>query len=37
MKTIGILNQEGIKTILGKNWTATGIKNVIDKNWITRK
>ena len=31
------LNEDGIKTRLGKNWTATGVKNVIDKNWITRK
>lgn len=31
------LNEEGINTRLGKNWTATGVKNVIDKNWIKRK
>jgi hypothetical protein len=28
---------EGIQTILNKNWTAMGVKNVCDKNWITRK
>ncbi len=31
------LNEDGIKTRLGKNWTSTGIKNVVDKKWITRK
>jgi site-specific DNA recombinase len=36
-KIANTLNEEGIKTRLDKNWTATGIKNVIDKNWITRK
>ncbi|NOG84903.1 MAG: hypothetical protein HND49_14045 [Planctomycetes bacterium] len=36
-KIANALNEDGIKTRLGKNWTATGVKNVIDKNWITRK
>ncbi len=36
-KIANALNEEGIKTRLGKNWTSTGVKNVIDKNWITRK
>ncbi len=31
------LNEDGIKTRLGKNWTSTGVKNVVDKKWITRK
>jgi hypothetical protein len=36
-KIADVLDTEGIKTRLGKNWTSTGVKNVIDKNWITRK
>jgi hypothetical protein len=36
-KIANVLNEEGIKTRLSKNWKATGVKNVIDKNWITRK
>ena len=36
-KIADVLNDDGIKTRLNKNWTATGVKNVIDKNWITRK
>jgi len=36
-KIADVLNDDGIKTILGKNWTAMGVKNVIDKKWITRK
>ncbi len=36
-KIADVLNDEGINTRLGKNWTSTGIKNVVDKKWITRK
>lgn len=36
-KIANVLNEEGIKTRLGKQWTSTGVKNVCDKNWITRK
>ncbi|MBT6045937.1 MAG: hypothetical protein HOG49_03860 [Candidatus Scalindua sp.] len=36
-KIANVLNEEGIKTRFGKNWTSTGVKNVCDKNWITRK
>lgn len=36
-KIADVLNSEGIKTILDKNWTAMGVKNVCDKKWITRK
>ena len=35
-KIADVLNCEGIKTILNKNWTAMGVKNVCDKKWITR-
>ena len=36
-KIADVLNEDGIKTILNRNWTAMGVKNVIDKKWITRK
>jgi hypothetical protein len=36
-KIATVLNEEDIKTRLGKNWTATGVKNVIDKKWIIRR
>ena len=36
-KIADVLNEDGIKTILTRNWTAMGVKNVIDKKWITRK
>ncbi len=36
-KIANVLNDEGIKTRLGYNWTASGVKHVVDRNWITRK
>ena len=36
-KIANVLNDEGIKTILGNKWTASGIKNVIDRKHLTRK
>ncbi len=32
-----VLNAEGIKTRLGKKWTASGVKHVIDRNWIKQE
>lgn len=31
------LNEDGIKTKRGNQWTAMGVKNIIDRKWITRK
>ncbi len=36
LKIANTLNEEGIKTKRGNNWTATGVKNIIDKKWLIR-